>query len=529
MEKKITSFYVFIFFFLFFSVFSISSFADSLSILKYKSLLEAHERIPREFVVKTKSVAVLAREKVLYSSLGFAIESFRAFKTDPRFHLLRLQDGVDEAEFLYEINALSEVEYAEPNYVLHILDRAEDIPSVRNDVIPRDPDFRFLWGLHNTGQLDYFGNVGLAGADIGATKAWNFTTGSKNIVVAVLDTGVDFSHLDLAPNVYRNPGEWGDGKESDGIDNDGNGFVDDHTGWNFYLNNNNTKDDNSHGTHCAGIMGAIGNNGIGVAGVAWNVSIMPIKFLSGAGKGSLEHVIQSVKYATAMGVDIMSNSYGGGGHSRAMKDAIREANERGILFVAAAGNTGLNSDISPYYPASYPVDNVIAVAATDNQDRLASFSTFGKKSVHIAAPGENVYSTGLLNEYYIYSGTSMSVPYVAGALALLFSYDPSLSHLEAKDRLLRSRDPKEHLAGKIKHSGRLNVYNAINEIYLPSNEPKEADWVDGEAIEIIESAHPYTANADRTWVLKIKEKAKFIRLIFSRLKLESGFDFFNFL
>ena len=504
------------------------------STLKYRATLDLRDRVPGEFIVKSKSSGIFALQGLLASKLGISIKNLRTFSTNSRFHVIRVQEGADEAEFLSEINALSEVEYAEPNYILSIPKvhrvAADNIkssmfsPSVEGN-IPNDPFFSQLWGLHNTGQEDTSLNPGIAGADIGATMAWNTATGSRDVIVAVIDTGVDHKHEDLASNIYHNPGETGNGKETDGIDNDGNGFIDDHTGWNFVDSTNNSLDDNGHGTHCSGTIGAVANNGIGVAGVAWNVRIMPIKFLTAFGSGSLADAVQSIQYATAMGADITSNSYGGGGFMQSMEDAIQEAHEAGVLFIAAAGNDGLNSDTSPHYPAGYKVENVIAVAATNNKDEMTSWSTFGKKSVHIAAPGNNIYSTTPDDSYASFSGTSMATPHVVGAAALLIGHEPSLSHVEIKDRLLMSRDPKSNLARYVKHSGRLNINNAINEIYPPSDEPKEEDWVDGEAIEIIESAHPYGSDEDLTWVLKVKEDAKFIRLVFSRFELERKYDY----
>ena len=518
--KRVRYEHIIVYFALFFSCFGVDAMAD---ILKYRATLETQERVPREFIVKSKMIAGFAVQEFLTSKLAVSLESIQTFDTNSRFHLVRLQEGVDEAEFWSQMNTLSEVEYAEPNYVLRIV--GSGIPSVMEESrIPSDPDFKHLWGLQNLGQDDAEGNSGILGSDIGATRAWNFTTGSKDVVVAVIDTGVDYGHEDLADNIYYNPGESGFGRETDGVDNDGNGFIDDHTGWNFSINTNDPMDDNGHGTHCSGTIGAVGDNEIGIAGVTWDVRIMPIKFLGASGSGTLAGAVQAIQYATGLGVDIMSNSYGGTVRAQSMEDAIREANEAGILFVAAAGNSGLNSDEVSHYPAGYDVENVIAVAATDNRDSMTSWSTFGKRTVDIAAPGNNIYSTLPADRYGFSSGTSMAAPHVAGALALLLSHDSSLGHLEAKDRILRSRDPRLNMARFVRHSGRLNVYNAINEIYPPSNEPKEEDWVDGEEAVVIESAHPYASNEDLTWVLQAKEDAKFIRLIFSRFELEKGFD-----
>jgi subtilisin family serine protease len=357
-------------------------------------------------------------------------------------------------------------------------------------------------------------------------RAWDQATGSRDIVVGVIDTGIDYNHPDLAANIYKNPGESGNGKENNGIDDDANGFIDDHVGWNFAgVSTNNPMDDNSHGTHCAGTIGAVANNGIGVAGVAWNVRMMPIKFLTGGGSGTLADAVKSIQYATLMNVNVMSNSWGGGGFSQAMLDAINAAKAKGILFVAAAGNDGSNTDSSPQFPSSYQVDNVFAVAASDNRDQLASFSNFGKRSVLIAAPGVKIVSTLPNNAYGAYSGTSMAAPHVSGAAAVLWGANLGLGYIAVKNRLVNSRDPKGQFTRKIASSGRLNLYNALNEVYLPSNEPAETDWVNGDPITPIESAHPYLDNQTQEWVIQGPANAKFMRVRFARYDLEMRYDF----
>ena len=221
-------------------------------------------------------------------------------------------------------------------------------------------------------------NAGVVDADIDAPEAWDISTGSKETLVAVIDTGVDYEHEDIAPNYWTNPGESGldaegNDKRTNGIDDDGNGFVDDYKGWDFANNDNDPMDDNSHGTHCAGTIGAKGDDGKGVVGVAWDVSIVGVKFLTGSGSGTLDNAIRSIDYVSAVGAKISSNSWGGGGYSAAMEEAIQRNKEDGILFIAAAGNSGTNNDTRAHYPSSYPLDNVLAIAATDNKDNLAGF------------------------------------------------------------------------------------------------------------------------------------------------------------
>jgi subtilisin family serine protease len=324
--------------------------------------------------------------------------------------------------------------------------------------------------MKNTGQKDAEGSDGVAGADIGATKAWNLSKGSSDVSVAVIDTGVDYTHEELKDNIFINTGEIaGNGK-----DDDGNGFIDDVHGWNFAGKNNDPMDDNKHGTHCSGTIGAKGDNGIGTAGVTWNVKILPIKFLTGSGSGTLADAVEAIKYATKMGVKLMSNSWGGGGFSQTMFDAIKAAETKGILFVAAAGNETNNNDTKATYPSGYKLENVISVAAIDNRDNLATFSNYGQKTVHIAAPGVKIYSTVPMSMggYATFSGTSMACPHVSGAAALLWSTNKDWTYKQIKDRLLMTKDPVAGLKSKTYAGGRVNVYNAMmNNMKEPWNPP----------------------------------------------------------
>jgi subtilisin family serine protease len=338
------------------------------------------------------------------------------------------------------------VDYVERNY------------RVFADVLPNDPSFAQLWGLHNTGQT-VNGIRGTADADIDAPEAWDVTRGDPNVVVGVVDTGIDFGHSDLAAAQWTNPGESCAGCRADGIDNDGNGYVDDWRGWDFVNEDNDPFDDHSHGTHVAGTIGAVADDGAGVAGVS-NVKLLALKFLSGGGSGTTADAIRAINYANALGVQITNNSWGGGGYSQALYDAVRDADNRGALFVAAAGNDGTNNDVGPHYPSNYDLPNVVSVAATNSNDVLADFSNFGRGSVDLAAPGDNVYST-IPGGYDWYSGTSMATPHVAGALALAKSAFPSASGMALKALLLRSVDAKSALAGKVASEGRLNVDTAV--------------------------------------------------------------------
>jgi subtilisin family serine protease len=346
------------------------------------------------------------------------------------------------------------VQYAEPNYVVSV------------DAAPNDPSYSSLWGLHNTGQ-NVNGVTGTADADIDAQEAWDVTTGSSNVVVAVIDTGVDFSHADLggsaqtSPLMWTNPGESCTGCRTDGLDNDGNGYVDDWRGWDFVGADGDPTDDHSHGTHVTGTIGATGDNGIGVAGVSrGGVKIMALKFLDADGYGTTADAVNAILYAAGKGAHVMNNSWGGGEFSQALLDAIREADTRGSLFVAAAGNDTVDNDVTPHYPSSYDVPNVVSVASTTATDGLSWFSNWGSKSVDLGAPGSNIYSTVPGNGYQYFQGTSMATPHVAGAAALAKAAFPGASHLGLKALLLRTVDAKSALA-QTATGGRLNANAAV--------------------------------------------------------------------
>jgi subtilisin family serine protease/fibronectin type 3 domain-containing protein len=365
---------------------------------------------------------------------------------------------------LRRLEADPRVRYAEPNLVWTA------------DVVPNDASFGQLWGLHNTGQT-VNGNGGTADADIDAPEAWDVATGGSS-VVGVIDTGVDFSHPDLGGSptssqvMWRNPGETGSGKESNGVDDDGNGYVDDWRGWDFVEDDNNPFDDHGHGTHVAGTIAGVGNDGRGVAGVNWSARIMPLKFLDWFGSGTTDDAISAILYAASKGAHVTNNSWGGGEHSQALYDAIAQADAAGSLFVAAAGNEGANNDSVQNYPSNYDMPNVIAVAASDQNDGLASFSNHGATTVDLGAPGTNVYSTVPGGGYDWWDGTSMATPHVAGVAALAKSRFPGASDVGLKVLLLGSVDPKPAFAGSTTSGGRLNA----NSVVRCGSAPKV--WID---------------------------------------------------
>lgn len=329
---------------------------------------------------------------------------------------------------------------AEPDYVVHTC------------AIPNDPSFASLWGMHNTG-----GTTGTVDADIDAPEAWSIATGSRDVLVGIIDTGIDYTHPDLAANIWTNPGEI----PGNGIDDENNGFIDDVHGWDFCNDDNDPIDNHFHGTHCAGTIGAVGNNGIGIAGVTWNVSLVPLRFLTMGGYGNSSDAVEAVAYANQIGVTLTSNSWSGGGFSQLLKDVIDAAGAQGRLFIAAAGNNGVNTDTWTDYPAGLSCAAIITVAATDRSDQLASLSNYGANSVDLAAPGVEILSTFPYSRYVPLSGTSMAAPHVSGAAALLKSAYPQLTGGDIKALLLSSVDPLPALVGKTLTGGRLNVAQAL--------------------------------------------------------------------
>ena len=361
-------------------------------------------------------------------------------------------DNASPAEIIAQYRKLGEVEYVEENFEIELID-AVDSPLV--PVFPRDPQFGEQWALANKGQRG-----GKEGADISATLAWATTTGSEDVVVAVLDSGVDYNHEDLKPNMWTRPARMAPYQDTE------LGGIDDEYGFNAIENARDPMDENGHGTHCAGIIGAEGGNDIGIAGVNWKVRIMPLKFMNAGGFGTTKDAIEAINYVidrkkAGVNVRIISASWGSTQRSRALEDVIRKAYENDILFVAAAGNSSVNNDRSPHFPSSYNVPNVVSVAALDRNDHLATFSNYGVKSVAIAAPGVDILSTWLGNAYEEKSGTSMATPVVSGVAALIVSQNPRMSVDQLRSKLLDSSDPIVALKGKTVTGGRINAAKAL--------------------------------------------------------------------
>jgi subtilisin family serine protease/PKD repeat protein len=416
---------------------------------------------PDELLVKFKP-GVVAREaeSIARGQGALEVHEFRRprrLQAAPidAWRLIRLGKGADLRKVRAALLRNPRVEAVEYN------------DEVRVALTPNDPRYPELWGLNNIGQTG-----GRVDADLDAPEAWDVQTGSQNVVVAVIDTGVDYTHPDLAANIWTNPGEI----PGNGIDDDGNGYVDDVHGYDFCNADNDPRDDHGHGTHVAGTIAAVGNNGVGVTGVSWSARIMAVKFLCAGGSGTTSAAISAVLYAADMDAKVMNNSWGGGGFNTALLDAITTADQAGALFVAAAGNNGADNDLTPHYPSSYEAPNVLAVAATDLNDARAFFSNYGATSVHLGAPGASILSSvppagdpccSDPSGYKLLNGTSMATPHVSGAAALAFAQFPGITHHQAKLRLMSGADPVPALAGITVTGGRLNARNALDDDSVP--------------------------------------------------------------
>ncbi len=417
-----------------------------------------HAYAPGQVIVAFKAGKIDFADNGLAAAVSVSARKDLAFAKDTKTKaraftarnlvLLSLADKSREGvvNVINRIKGDPNVAYAEPNYLVQAVE------------IPNDASFGELYGMHNSGQAG-----GTVDADIDAPEAWDRTHGNPNLMIGIIDTGIDYLHQDLAVNIWTNPGE----VAGNGLDDDGNGFIDDIHGYDFANNDSDPMDDHYHGTHCAGTIAGAGNNGIGVAGVVWRAKLVALKFLDAGGSGSTEGAINAVAYANAMHIPITSNSWGGGGFSQALKDVIEAGGSAGYLFIAAAGNSGLDTDLSPQYPAGYDSPSIVSVAATDRNDQLAGFSNYGLTTVDLGAPGVDVYSCAPGNNYQLLSGTSMATPHVSGAAALLWGYNYQLTGAQVKATLMAAADPIPALAGRAVSGGRLNVNNALTLAGLP--------------------------------------------------------------
>ena len=402
--------------------------------------------------------------------------------------------------------------YAEPQFVYYPSRAVNDYGD-------------YMWGLNNTGL-----GGGIQGADIDAFAAWDLSTG-QDVVVAVIDTGVDVRHDDLIPNLWTNPGEIA----GNGIDDDGNGYIDDVNGYDFVNRDADPDDNDAHGTHVAGSVAARGDDGYGVPGVAFEAKIMSLKFMDRGWGGTASAAAEAINYAVNNGAHIINASWGGPGSSYAIRNAIAYARSRGVLFVTAAGNEGLNNDSYASYPANYDLDNIVSVAASDRRDGLASFSNYGSSHVDLAAPGVDIVSTLPGDTWGYMDGTSMASPYVAGAAALLKSVAPSMSVQELRLTLLSSVDPLAAGASRVATGGRLNARAALELVVGTEEPPAEEEPPPAEEEPPlnewrfvpypIESPHPYSDNFSGQVQIVAPEGATEMKLHFTRIDVEQNYDF----
>ncbi len=331
--------------------------------------------------------------------------------------------------------------------------RPQPLKEIKNkNVLLNDPAIDRNWGIALTS----------------SRKAWEISQGSRDIVVAVIDTGIDLNHPDLKNNLWINKGEVGldkneKDKGSNGIDDDGNGFIDDVHGWNFVSNNNSLVDNHGHGTHIAGIIGAEGGNKVGISGVAPKVSLMILKYYDpkAPGVSNLNNTVKAIDYAIKMNAKIINYSGGGLDQSKSEIASIKKAREKGILFVAAAGNERSNSDIRGYYPADYDIDNIISVTAIDPDEKILPSSNYGKRTVDIAAPGLDIYSTLVGGEYGYLTGTSQATAFVSGVAALIMAQNPDWSANRVAKYIIKTGDKTESLKGKTQYQVKLNSARAL--------------------------------------------------------------------
>jgi subtilisin family serine protease len=402
---------------------------------------------PRPFrsdrlLIQPKSAGAQAKLSKWHAKQGAKV--LRQFPDLGEAQVIELPPGAEVQAMLARYRESGLVAHAEPDFF------------VQAHAEPNDPFYAdgSLWGLNNIGQ-----NGGLPGADIDAPEGWDTLNDARSIVVAVIDSGIRYTHQDLAANMWRNPGE----VPGNGADDDRNGFRDDVHGINALTETGDPNDDNGHGTHVAGIIGAIGNNGLGVTGVAWRVQLMALKFMDATGNGSVSDAIQCLDYARAKGAHVINASWGSTNASSLLDKALERARQAGIIVVCSAGNDSRNNDLVPSYPASTPLDNILSVTATTRIDSFYPFGNFGASSVDLAAPGSPIVSTWFTSDtaYASSSGSSAAAPHVSGTLALLRARFPGSTYRQLIDRILTNTVPLPELAGKCSTGGRLNLAKAL--------------------------------------------------------------------
>ncbi len=399
----------------------------SLAVLSFSSSLLAQDRAVNEFLVKLKP-GQSPRNTMKVSKLNGVWS-----------HVAKplVQDSETSLEELRNDPA---VIYAEPNYL------------VRTHNVPNDPSFSEQWAHQNTGVI----------SEIGSQRAWDRTTSAGTIIVAITDTGMNLNHPELKDNLWSNQKEL---KGKAGVDDDNNGIIDDIHGANFVVPHptGDPTDDQGHGTHCAGIIGARGNNGVGVAGVNWEVKMMPVKFIAKNGVGTNADAVRAIDYAVANGAKVINNSWGGGGPSKALQDSIHNGEKNNVLFVFAAGNETDNIDVHPAYPVSHNFSNMIGVASLGKDGLVAPSSNFGPIATHIAAPGRTILSSYTDPEYIIFGGTSMASAFVSGAAAMVWGLNKNFKYSDVKRILLQTSTRSPYLSQFV-GSGALNLGEAVNQV-----------------------------------------------------------------
>ena len=478
--------------------------------------LVSNSVVAGEYVVGLADHATPVDLQDAADALGLVLVDARG---SDRLAVLRDDEGRDASEVLDDLASIDALAFAEAQVQYELLFRPSDFGT-------------YLWGLDNDGS-----NGGTAGADVGAFEAWDIATGA-GVVVAVIDTGIDATHDDLRDNLWVNEGE----VPANGVDDDGNGYVDDVHGYDFVFRDGDPDDRVGHGTHVAGTIAAVADDGYGVPGLAFGSRVMALKLLDVNAGGGAYTAAEAINYAVNEGAQVINASWGSYGYSTALRNAIQYARSRGVVFVAASGNEGNNNDSSPMYPASYELDNVISVAASDRRDRLASFSNYGQR-VHLAAPGVDIVSTWIGSDGWTWQdGTSMASPYVAAAAALVREAAPSLSPAGARDLFMASGARLTYREGDVASGARLDVAAALLHLVgPPADQEDPADPVDpadpADPVEPptpagwtyvpfpIESPHPYANDWTGQIAIGAPEGATEIKLHFARIDVESGYDF----